>query len=71
MRECMIIIEDTKVFTCEVEPKVTFVNELQVGSVVVPVRIELDFSGVHTSQHERVLSLAQQIYHKDKYINGF
>jgi hypothetical protein len=55
---------------CRTEPKVTFINELWVGKVKVPVKTELDFSGVHESQHEKILELAQQIYYKDRQING-
>lgn len=57
-------------FICRTEPKVTFINELWIGKVKVPVKTELDFSNVHESQHEKVLKLAQQIYFKDRQING-
>lgn len=51
--------------TCDVEPKVVFENELWVGKVKVPVRIELDFSEVHPLSHERILEIACKLYHKD------
>ena len=57
-------------FTCDLEPKVTFINELWVGKVKVPVRTELDFSGVHPLQHEKILEIAHKIYCVDKQVNG-
>jgi len=35
------------------EPKVTFTTDLWVGKVKIPVRTELDFNGLHSSQHEK------------------
>jgi hypothetical protein len=49
-------------FTCYLEPKITFINELWVGKVKVPVRTELDFSGVHPLQHEKILEIAHKLY---------
>jgi hypothetical protein len=57
-------------FTCDLEPKVTFIKELWVGKVKVPVRTELDFSGVHPLQHEKILEIAHKIYCVDKQVNG-
>jgi hypothetical protein len=57
-------------FTCDLEPKITFTNELWVGAVKVPVRTELDFSGVHPSQQEKILEIAHKIYCVDKQVNG-
>lgn len=57
-------------FTCNLEPKVTFKNELWVGKVSVPVKTELDFSGVHPLQHEKILEIAYKIYCVDKQVNG-
>ena len=48
------------------EPKVTFLTELWVGKVRVPVKTELDFSGVHPSQHGVVLKAAVHIYYKNR-----
>lgn len=57
-------------FTCDLEPKITFINELWVGKVKVPVRTEIDFSGIHPSQHEKILEIAHKIYCVDKQVNG-
>jgi hypothetical protein len=50
------------------EPKITFTNELWVGKVKLPVNTELDFSGVHPLQHERVLEIANKIYNVNRTI---
>jgi hypothetical protein len=57
---------DKSFFTSNLKPKITFVNELWVGKVVIPVNTELDFSGVHPLQHQRVLEIANRIYNIDK-----
>jgi YbbR domain-containing protein len=51
--------------TINIEPKVTFINELKIGDMKVPVRTELDFSSIDKSYHEEVLKIAEGIYHKD------
>jgi hypothetical protein len=51
-----------KTITCQAVPKVTITKELWVGKVCVPIKTELDFSGVHESQHEKMLELALKIY---------
>lgn len=56
-------------FIVQSKPKVILLTELWVGMVKVPVKTELDFSGVHPLQHEVVLQAALNIYHKDKQIN--
>ena len=50
------------------EPKITFTNELWVGMVKVPVNTELDFRGVHPLQHERILKNVNKIYNVDRTI---
>ena len=65
----MITLTDNKSFTVESEPKVIFTNEMWVGMVCVPIKTELDFSGVHPSQHEFVLDLAMKMYYKNTRIN--
>jgi hypothetical protein len=57
--------------TCDLEPKVTFINELWIGAVKIPVRTELDLTGVHPSQHEKVLEIAHKIYCIDKKVRGY
>ena len=57
-------------FNCDLEPKVTFINEIWVGKVKVPVKTELDFSGVHPLQHEKILEIVRKIYFVDKQVNG-
>lgn len=52
------------------EQKITFINELWVGKVKIPIKTELDFTSVHHSQQERILKLAKQIYYKDRKINS-
>lgn len=63
------IVSDS--FICRTEPKVVFENELWVGKVKVPIKTELDFSGVHELQYEKILALAQQIYYKDRQIGCY
>lgn len=50
---------------CQVEPIITFSNELRIGKIKIPVKTEIDFSNVHESHHENLLQLIQKIYHKD------
>ena len=57
-----------KFIRLNIEPKVTFINELWIGMVKVPVNTELDFSGVHPLQHERILEIANKIYNVDRTI---
>lgn len=64
------LISSGSVSTCNLEPKVTFTTDLWVGKVKIPVRTELDFSGLHTFQHEKLLKLAYKIYNVDKHLNG-
>lgn len=51
-------------------PKVIFAQELQVGRISIPVKIELDLTGIEPSQHENVLRMAYHIYAKDTIVNG-
>lgn len=67
--EVIKIFDNIKSISLNLEPKVTFTNELWVGMVKIPVNTELDFSGVHHLQHERVLNIAHKIYCVDKKIN--
>jgi hypothetical protein len=57
-------------FTCEIAPKVTFINELWVGKVCVPIKTEVDFTNIHQSQHEKILEIAHKLYCVDKQVNG-
>jgi len=57
-------------FTCDLESKVTFINELWIGAVKIPVRTEVDLTGAHPSQHEKILEIALKIYCIDKQVNG-
>lgn len=69
-RQAFAIHNVSNSFICQSETKVTFINELWVGKVKIPIKTELDFSGIHESQHEKILQLALQIYHKDRQINS-
>lgn len=51
-------------------PKVILNQELHIGGTSIPVKIELDFTGIETSQHEDLLRMAYQIYAKDTVIHG-
>ena len=51
-------------------PKVIFKQELQLGRVVVPVNIEVDFTGIDPSHHEDLLRMAYHIYAKDTVVHG-
>lgn len=64
------LIGSGSVFTCDIKPKVTFTTDLWVGKVKIPVRTELDFNGVHSSQHEKIINIAYKIYNVDKHLNG-
>jgi hypothetical protein len=66
----VVLADVSKSFTYDLEPKITFINELWVGKVKVPVRTELDFSGVHPLQHEKILKIAHKIYCVDKQVKG-
>ena len=56
--------------TCRSEPKMTFINEFWVGKVCIPVKTELDLTGVHESQHDKIIELAQKLYFKDRQVHG-
>ena len=60
-----IVPINSDIITINIEPKVTFINELKIGDMKVPVKIELDFSSIDKSYHEKVLNIAQGIYYKD------
>ena len=55
-------------YTLDLTPKVTFMNELWVGSVKVAINTEINFSGVHPLQHERVLDIVNKIYNINRKI---
>ncbi len=64
------IVDNGDSLICNLESKITFINELWVGAIKIPVETTLDFSGVHISQQEKVLEIALKTYHKDKRVNG-
>jgi hypothetical protein len=64
------LIGSGSMFTYDIEPKVTFTTDLWVGKVKIPVRTELDFNGVHSSQHEKIIENTYKIYCVDKHLNG-
>lgn len=60
--------DNEKSIRLNLEPKVTFTNQLWVGMVKVQVNTELDFSVVHPLQQERILEIANKIYNVDRTI---
>lgn len=51
-------------------PKVIFKQELQIGRTSIPVKIELDFTGIEPAHHEDLLRMAYHIYAKDTVVHG-